>query len=173
MTKQEFLAAAARAAVAVSRGSGFPPGITAAQAALESSFGQSRLSLHAHNYFGIKAHGNFPRVHFVTCEHAWGSDVHVCAEFALYTSMEECFADRDRIIATVACYTGARASRSDPETFARALAEHWATDPQYAEKLLSVYRDNHLDELDRKFVNSSETQPQAAAFTAGGAPTLK
>ncbi len=169
MTKQEFFAAAMRAARTASRESGFPPGITVAQAALESNFGQSRLSVDAHNYFGIKAHANHSRVSYPTFENVGGRDVRVSAEFARYASMEECFTDRDRIIATVCCYSGARACGGDPEAFAHALSTHWATDPHYLEKLLRVYRDNHLDELDREFVKSSETQPHTAVLAAGGA----
>ena len=148
MTKEEFLAAATRAANACFRANGFPSGITVAQAALESNWGQSRLSRDAHNYFGIKAHGDHARVAYPTIEHVNGRDVRVSAEFARYDSMEECFADRDRLIATAPCYAGTRARGGDPEAFARALAAHWATDPHYADKLLRVYRDNHLNELD-------------------------
>jgi flagellum-specific peptidoglycan hydrolase FlgJ len=148
MTRQEFLAAATRAALACSRASGFPPGITVAQAALESNWGQSRLSRDAHNYFGIKAHGDRARVAYPTLEHVNGRDLRVSAEFARYDSMEECFADRDRVIATVPCYAGTRACGGDPEAFARALAAHWATDPHYADKLLGVYRANRLGALD-------------------------
>ncbi len=154
MTKEEFLAAATRAALACSRARGFPPGITVAQAALESNWGQSRLSRDAHNYFGIKAHGDHARVAYPTLEHIHGRDLRVSAEFARYDSIEECFADRDRLIATAPCYAGARARGGDPEAFARALAAHWATDPHYADKLLGVYRANRLDALD-----SSSTDP--------------
>lgn len=150
MSKQDFLAAATRAALACSRASGFPPGITVAQAALESNWGQSRLSRDAHNYFGIKAHGDHARVAYPTLEHIHGRDLRVSAEFARYDSMEECFADRDRLIATAPCYAGARACGGDPEAFARALAAHWATDPHYADKLLRVHRDNRLNELDSR-----------------------
>ncbi|MFI5112819.1 MAG: glycoside hydrolase family 73 protein [Terriglobales bacterium] len=148
MTREEFLAAATRAALACSRATGFPPGITVAQAALESNWGQSRLSRDAHNYFGIKAHGNHARVAYPTLEHMNGRDVRVSAEFARYDSMEECFADRDRLIATAPCYAGTRACGGDPEAFTRALAAHWATDPEYATKLLCLYRTNGLDQLD-------------------------
>jgi flagellum-specific peptidoglycan hydrolase FlgJ len=146
MVREEFLAAATRAALASSCASGFPPGITVAQAALESNWG--RLSRDAHNYFGIKAHGNHARVAYPTVEHMDGRDLRVSAEFARYDSMAECFADRDRLIATAPCYAAARACGANPEEFARSLAAHWATDPHYADKLLRVYRDNHLDDLD-------------------------
>ena len=148
MNKQEFLADATRAALASSRASGLSPGITVAQAALESNWGQSRLSLDAHNYFGIKAHGHHERVAYPTVEFIRGRQVRVGNEFARYASMEECFADRDRLIASMACYADARACSADPEAFARALARHWATDPHYADKLLHVYREDRLDALD-------------------------
>jgi flagellum-specific peptidoglycan hydrolase FlgJ len=148
MDKQEFLAAATRAALASSRASGFPPGITVAQAALESNWGQSRLSCDAHNYFGIKAHGHHERVAYPTFEFIRGRQVRLGAEFARYSSMEECFADRDRLIASMACYADARACSADPAAFARALARHWATDPHYADKLLRVYHDDGLAGLD-------------------------
>ena len=52
------------------------------------------------------------------------------------------------MIASGALYAEARANAGDPEKFVRAVAKRWATDPQYAEKLLAVYRANGLDKLD-------------------------
>lgn len=121
---------------------------TPASGTLVISWGQSRLSRDAHNYFGIKAHGGHARVAYPTFEHVNGRELRVNAEFARYGSIEECFADRDRLLATAPCYAEARACRADPEAFARALALHWATDPQYADKLLRVYRANSLGALD-------------------------
>jgi len=147
MTKQEFLLKATAAARESSRASGLPVGITVAQSALESRWGQSQLARDAHNYFGIKAHGHHDRMAFPTFECVKGRTVRVTAQFARYASMEECFADRDRLVLSLACYADARSAKDDPEAFARALAVHWATDPKYAEKLLSVVRANRLDEL--------------------------
>jgi len=149
MTRQEFLAAATRAALACSRASRFPPGITVAQAALESNWGQSRLSRDAHNYFGIKAHGSLPWIELPTHEAKNGVLVRVSARFAKYDTMEGCFADRQRILATVAAYAEARACIADPEAFIRAIARHWATDPHYADKLLRIYREHGFDQLDQ------------------------
>ena len=163
MTRQEFLAAATRTALASSRARGFPPGITVAQAALESNWGQSRLSRDVHNYFGIKAHGDHARVAYPTLEHIHGRDLRVSAEFARYDSMEECFADRDRLIATAPCYAGARACGGDPEAFARALAAHWATDPSYADKLLNEYSEHKLYELDQQAYTTTPLKVSAGA----------
>jgi len=144
MTKQEFIALATAAA----REGKYPAGITVAQAALESAWGQSQLSLKANNYFGIKAHGDAESVELPTTEVVNGKAVKMLARFAAYPSIAACFADRDRIITQLACYQDARANAADPELFARCLARHWATDPQYAEKLLKIYRDTSSEPLD-------------------------
>ena len=110
MTKAEFITQAIAAARTSSRTSGLPAAMTVAQAALESNWGQSHLARDAHNYFGIKAHGAHERIAYPTFEYASGNNVRVTAEFARYASMEECFADRDRIILSLACYAEARAA---------------------------------------------------------------
>jgi flagellum-specific peptidoglycan hydrolase FlgJ len=149
MTKEEFLVAAAKAARESSRTSGLPAGVTVAQAALESAWGKSGLSRDANNYFGIKAHGEHPSVEMPTTEVNNGVAARTAARFAKYESMAECFADRDRLILTMGCYAEARACAGDPESFIRGLAKHWATDPQYAEKLVRLYRANGLASLDQ------------------------
>src|SRR6266567_4307245 len=140
MTKPEFIAAATTAAERSSATRGLPAGITVAQAALESNWGKSRLSTAAHNYFGIKAHGDQPFIELPTWECVNGERICIAARFARYDSMEACFRARDGIILRLACYAQARAAAHDPEQFARALAKHWATDPDYAEKLLNLWR---------------------------------
>lgn len=153
MTKQEFLTAAIAAALESSRTSGLPAGVTVAQAALESAWGNSQLSREANNYFGIKAHRRpegDDSVTMPTTEVANGVAARTTAPFAKYASMAECFADRDRLILTLPCYAETRANAHDPEAFSRALAGHWATDPDYADKLLRTWRSNHLDQIDTK-----------------------
>ena len=159
MTKEEFIAAATAAAQASSATSGFPPGVTVAQAALESAWGNSGLAQAANNYFGIKARPGGQAIELPTLEYVGGAPVHVPAEFAKYASMVECFADRDRMIASLPAYQEARAAAADPEAFTRALARHWATDPDYAEKLLTVYRVHGLDRLDEQSPVASNRSP--------------
>lgn len=148
MTNADFLQlATAAAALASSRTSGLPAGITVAQAALESAFGRSRLSREAHNYFGIKAHRDHAWIELPTWEVVDNKRIRTSARFARYESMAACFADRDRLILTLPCYAAARAASSDPEAFTRELARRWATDPSYADKVLSIYRKFHLDQI--------------------------
>jgi flagellar protein FlgJ len=148
--RETFLRQATAAALAASAVSRFPAGITVAQAALESAYGSSQLARDANNYFGIKARGGRPFIELPATEVLNGAAHGVTARFALYASMAECFADRDAILCRVSLYSEARAAAGDPEAFTRALAQHWATDPAYAEKILLVYRAQGLAALDRK-----------------------
>ncbi len=138
MTKHEFVQQAYAAALCSSKQSGMPAMVTVAQAALESRWGQSKLSQEAQNYFGIKAHGSHLRIQMCTHECEAGTSVEVKAEFARYLSMLDCFQCRDGILLRAAAYAGAREKRGDEAAFIAEIAKHWATDPKYAEKLLAV-----------------------------------
>ncbi len=153
MTRDQFLEKAIAAAQSSSKTSGLPAGITVAQAALESAWGNSELSRRSNNYFGIKAHGKHASIEMPTTEYGSGRSrsprlERVSARFTSYDSMADCFACRDRQILNGAAYVEARANLHSPEAFARALAKHWATDPEYAEKLLRIYHENDLSRLD-------------------------
>ena len=138
MTKDEFVQQAYAVATKCSEKSGMPAMVTVAQAALESNWGNSKLSVEAHNYFGIKAHGKHERIQMTTNEFEKGANVVIKAEFAKYLSMLKCFQCRDGILARGASYAGAREKLGDEAGFIEELARHWATDPKYAEKLLAV-----------------------------------
>ena len=138
MTKQEFVQQAHAAALQSSERSGMPVMVTVAQAALESNWGQSKLSQEANNYFGIKAHGRHERIQMSTEECERGKTVVVEAEFARYPSLLDCIQCRDGILLRGAVYAGARQERGDEAGFIREIAKHWATDPKYAEKLQAV-----------------------------------
>jgi flagellum-specific peptidoglycan hydrolase FlgJ len=159
MSKEEFIAGATAAAQISSATSDFPPGVTVAQAALESGWGSSALARLANNYFGIKSKPGSEAIELVTTEYVAGRAVRVTAKFAKYASMLECFADRDRMIASLSAYREARNAAKNPEAFIRALACHWATDPGYAEKVLAVYRANGLDKLDQQPAVASSQSP--------------
>lgn len=149
MTRNSFLEEAKRAALAASAKSGLPAGITVAQAALESNWGESGLSKAAANYFGIKAHGKHEKIAMRTGEYEDGKAKICVQEFAKFASMEECFRVRDELILRMKVYADAREKAGDPVAFAKAMAKHWATDPHYAEKVLRIYEEWNLAELDR------------------------
>jgi flagellum-specific peptidoglycan hydrolase FlgJ len=141
MTKREFVKQAYAAACRSSEVTGMPTMVTVAQAALESNWGQSKLSLEAHNYFGIKVHGEHDRIQMNTGECENGTRVMVQAEFARYPNMLECFQCRDQILLHGASYAGARKVIGDEAGFIAEVAKHWATDPNYAEKLRAMLQE--------------------------------
>jgi flagellum-specific peptidoglycan hydrolase FlgJ len=149
MTHDEFIAQAKSAAMKASAESGFPVGITVAQAALESNWGESLLSRTANNYFGIKAHGKHEAMEFHTNEFDGKREHQVIARFAAYAEMEECFHCRDRLIVNLPIYRDARAAKDDPVRFVKELGKHWATDPKYAEKVLRIYAENDFGRFDK------------------------
>ena len=112
------------------------------------SWGNSALSRQANNYFGIKAHGRHAVAEMPTTEVIQGDVQTVTARFAAYKDMADCFTCRDQLILHGAVYAETRANAHDPEQFAHALAKHWATDPNYAEKVLNIYHGNNLSRLD-------------------------
>jgi len=148
MKKQEFLSAAIAAARQTSAQSNLPAGVTVAQAALESAWGESRLAQKANNYFGIKARGDQLFIAMPTTECETGEMKKLAARFARYRSMAECFAARDAIILTAPCYVEARGHAREPLAFIHSLAKHWATDPAYAEKLEAIYLQHSFASLD-------------------------
>jgi len=113
---------------------------TPAHGTVTIRFGQSRLSREANNYFGLKAHGAHACVAMATKECDATGEHSTRARFAAYASMEECFADRDRVIATCGAYAKARECATDVSEFVTEMAKHWATDPDYAEKLMSMLK---------------------------------
>ena len=149
MTKKEFLSAAIAAARQSSAQSNLPAGVTVAQAALESAWGESRLAQKANNYFGIKARRDQPFVAMPATECEAGEVKKLTARFARYRSMAECFAARDAILLAAPCYAEARGHSREPLAFIHSLAKHWATDPAYAEKLEQIYLQNGFASLDR------------------------
>ena len=148
MKKQEFLSAAIAAARQTSAQSNLPAGVTVAQAALESAWGESRLAQKANNYFGIKARGEQPFTAMPTTECEAGEMKKLTARFARYRSMQECFVARDAILLAAPCYAEARGHTRESLAFIHSLAKHWATDPAYAEKLEAIYLQHSFASLD-------------------------
>lgn len=160
--RAEFIALAlASAETARELGAPIVPGIAAAQAALESRYGDSRLAL-ANNLLGIKAGQSWagPTLDLPTRE--WvapteqplraGHWITVTARWRRYASWADCFVDYGKIIARLSWYADAAeaAKRGDARAFLEGLLAKpngpgaaddepgWATDPSYREKVLGI-----------------------------------
>ena len=148
MTPQEFIAHLAPVVQEEQRKHGLFASVTLAQAALESVWGQSKLAREAHNLFGIKGTGPAGYVEMPTWEVVNGQRVQTTARFRRYHSRAECLEDRSRILTTLSRYRDVREAGT-PELQARALQEcGWATDPQYAAKIIQIIDQHGLRQYD-------------------------
>ena len=150
MNPSEFIMRLTTAAVASAKATGVPASITIAQAALESGWGESALAKTGNNLFGIKADSLWrgQTLTMNTKEFIKGQWVVVPALWRKYPSWQASIDDHaaflkrnPRYKACFACTTA--------QAFARALVQAgYATDPEYANKLIAVMAKHQLQALD-------------------------
>ena len=150
MDAQDFIDLIGPAAQASAKDSGVPASFTVAEAALESGWGESLLARSAKNLFGVKAdpawHGEILTLN--TREFLHGTWVMVPARWRKYDDWQDCMDDHAaflhqnrRYVPCFECTTG--------EAFAIAVAQAgYATDPDYAAKIISIIRQHRLADLD-------------------------
>ncbi|WP_269933614.1 flagellar assembly peptidoglycan hydrolase FlgJ [Serratia liquefaciens] len=139
-----FVARLSAPARVASQQSGIPHQLIVAQAALESGWGQREIPTAdgspSYNLFGIKAGGSWdgPVTEITTTEFEQGAAKKIKAKFRVYGSYVEAMADYVKLLTNNPRYAGVANARS-PEQAAQALQQAgYATDPQYASKLVSV-----------------------------------
>lgn len=144
-TTEEYIARYSSIAVEHQEKYGIPASITLAQGILESNSGNGRLAVEANNHFGIKCKRNWTGATISHDDDAAGE----C--FRKYHSAEESYEDHANFIDTQPRYDSLfRYSETDYASWARGLkAAGYATDPQYAEKLIRVIEENKLYLYDR------------------------
>jgi flagellar rod assembly protein/muramidase FlgJ len=150
MNPTEFITRLTSPALESQRKSGVPASITIAQAALESAWGESGLAKTGNNLFGIKADSRWrgETLTLNTREFIKGQWVVVPAKWRKYASWQSSIDDHANFLRQnpryqlcFACLTA--------DAFARALLKAgYATDPSYADKLISVMQRHQLPALD-------------------------
>jgi peptidoglycan hydrolase FlgJ len=123
---------------------GVQPQFIVGQAALESGWGKYEIRAAdgqpSHNLFGIKAGGNWKgqSVEKSTVEYVNGVAVKTVDKFRVYASYSESFRDYANLLRDNARYAGV-IGQGDARGFAQGLQRGgYATDPAYADKLVSV-----------------------------------
>lgn len=139
-----FVARMSASAQAASAASGVPAPLILAQAALESGWGRREIrgadGAQSFNLFGIKADRSWqgPVVEATTTEYVDGAAQSIRAKFRAYASYEESFTDYAKFMTRNPRYANVLAS-ADPTEAARGLQRAgYATDPQYANKLVRI-----------------------------------
>jgi flagellar protein FlgJ len=138
-------------ATAAAQTLGVEPRLLLAQAALETGWGSATArrpdSGNGNNLFGIKAGAQWSGelVTHWTTEHENGAEQRKLESFRAYASPADSFADYVHLISSSPRYAEALENAHDPEAYAHSVADAgYATDPNYVEKWLSIYRGNRL-----------------------------
>lgn len=149
MTSDEFINAIGDVAGKICAEYNLPASVCIAQAALESGWG--RYCIGNYNYFGRKYNGWGDYVVKPTQEYIGGEWTTIYAKFQSYESLEDAIRDWCVLITEEPAYSSALQMWHDTweiGEFVRTLAPVYATDPDYAEKVLSTINANDLMRFD-------------------------
>lgn len=140
---------------------GVPASITLAQGLLESQAGQSELALKAKNHFGIKCTGDWTGDSYTYDDDRKGE----C--FRKYTSAEQSFRDHAKFLKRSRYASCFEIPVTDYAAWAKQLrACGYATDPQYAKKLIRLIEEYDLASAVMEPIvptGAEETSPTKAA----------
>lgn len=150
-TQQDFVNRMLPHAMQASAASGVPPQLILGQAALESGWGKREINLpdgsNSYNLFGLKAnsawHGKVAEV--MTTEYKNGVATKQVEKFRAYSSYTEAFNDYAAMLSSNPRYANVMRQTDNPSGMAQALQKSgYATDPKYADKLVSVMKQMNL-----------------------------
>lgn len=157
-TPQAFIAAAVPGARRSREIHRVPVSVTLAQGILET--GGGKIAALANNWFGLKAQPTGVRGRYrweanaVGCvlkktrEAERGRLVLTVGAFRAYTGLEQSILDHGARLTTNPVYRPAFRHTGEPRRFLREVARRYATDPNYATKLLTLVRRYDLERYD-------------------------
>lgn len=152
-TTQYYIDRFTNAVIQATYKTGILPSIQMAQAILESGNGNSLLAKTYNNHFGIKADRSWRglKINLPTKEVVNGQTITINQYFRWYNDPKESFKDHIQFLKENPRYTKAGVFRAKkPETQAQKLKDAgYATDPNYAAKLVSLIDQYDLRKLDQ------------------------
>lgn len=149
MAPDDFIEMIGNAAGKICADYNLPASVCIAQAALESGWGKYVIG--NYNYFGRKWNGWGEYVELPTKEYTGGKFVTIQDKFQSYSSLDEAIEDWCVLMTEEPAYADALAeweSTWDVEAFIRAMAPVYATDLDYADKIISTINANNLMRFD-------------------------
>lgn len=138
---------------------GVPASITLAQAALESAWGTSGLTVRSNNFFGIKADSSWKgeRDSATTKEFVNGAYITIQSNFRKYKTAQDSFNDHAKFLMKFDRYNNLF-DNLNPEEWARELKEDgYATDPLYDKKLINMINMYSLKKYDAEAAQKKNT----------------
>lgn len=150
ISEDEFIRRVEPTAKEVEKTHNVRPSLLIAQAALESDWGNSGLSKEANNYFGIKG---LSGREYATKEYYDDEWENIQTSFKHYNSMEDSIIDYANLIKNGTSWDAdfykEVKEASDYKEAAYAMQKAgYATDPDYASKLIHIIEKYHLYEMD-------------------------
>lgn len=146
-----------------------PASITVAQGIFESACGKSRLATEGNNHFGIKCHTEW------TGDTILIDDDELQECFRRYASVEESYNDHSLFLTTRKRYSNLfELDIMDYKAWARTLKQDgYATNPQYADRLISLIERFNIARLDTLSQNNEHPDFTNAATTQAVAQNTK
>lgn len=148
MAPNDFLDQLVPAARTCQRTTGIPASFTLAQAALESSWGKRAIGC---NLFGIKADKSWKGAVTMVNTHEVikGKSTPMVDRFRCYASWSDCLQDRVEFFLRNPRYAKCFAEKTGEGWCRAAAAAGYATDPDYADKLIAIIRGRNLTRFDQ------------------------
>ncbi|WLS85288.1 glycoside hydrolase family 73 protein [Lactobacillus apis] len=130
------------------------PSITIAQACLESDYGQSSLSQKYNNLFGVKGSNPNTSAILKTKEYQKGRWIVVKARFQIYDSYEASIRAHARLFQKGTTWNSQQykhvlAAKNYQKQAHALVQDGYATDPDYATKLIKLIEEYNLDRFDK------------------------
>ena len=162
MSNQDFINSLKDGAINTMKKYGVLASLTLAQAILESSWGKSGLTANYNNLFGIKATGNEPCIEMSTAEYVRGQRIIINDRFRKYNTLAESIEDHGKFLTENSRYKNLLWGK-DYKIVCRLIQQDgYATDPNYANLLISIIEENNLAQYD----NFSGTYSNSTAIIA-------
>ncbi|MBC1999901.1 GW domain-containing glycosaminoglycan-binding protein [Listeria marthii] len=167
LSQQQFIQSIANDAQDLQKDEKILTSVTLAQAILESNWGKSGLSTSANNLFGIKGSYEGSSVSMGTQEFSNGKAYHTQADFRKYPDKKASLVDHAQLFVNGVSGNSelysAVIGETDYKNAAHAIQDAgYATDPGYAEKLISTIETYHLDRYDQIYDTVTSTENQLA-----------
>ena len=148
-----------------------PSSLTAAQAFIESKYGNSGLAVNANNLFGIKGAYNGQSVSMMTTEYYNGVACKVRANFRKYPSWLESISDHSGLFLRSARYANLRGETDYIKACKNVQIDGYATSPTYANTLINTINKYKLYEWDQEVLGGK--LPKVVDYSKPNYPVLK
>lgn len=153
-SKQLFIKQVAPEAEKMDQKYNVPASITLAQAILESDWGSSTLSAKYYNLFGVKSSDTTNSKVLTTKEYVNGKWIVTSGRFRVYTSWDQSIDAHTLLMVNGTTddpqkYTGVTQTSSYTQAAQALQTAGYATDPDYASKLIRVIETYHLNKYDQ------------------------